>query len=419
MEQEYEVDKVTGKIEAMILFVTSIIDTHRKLQKERLSLYGRIKKSEYHEKQYEDIAYPMDRFCLALDNYFTLPKVIKKLRDKGIGIVGTARARRGWPPTLLNNIQQNTAEFNDFYHMVDDYGTLVAKWMDNGLVLCVSTLHRVGESICRKRKRPRVTVKNKNHVSKVWKDSSTAEIYIPQMIDDYNHWMGGVDLSDQRIAYYHPNLRCVRNWIPMFIQLMSIIRNNCYIVYRSHFKKEAQTHKDFLFEMINCLMKNAHKHYVPYISSDFQKSSPKTLSSPSDCQVSTRSSTKETNKLLERRKRLSTSPPTKRRRIEKSETMADVLRRFPSRTSMPIDKHIRTTTQSRGSCIMCTVEYYEKKLMNKRAKWNSEVKRTSSVCSHCTNNSENDTTCYLCKDHFRSFHTMDTTVYQNDQQKIS
>ena len=71
--------------------------------------------------------------------------------------------------------------------MFYDYGTLVAKWIDNGLVLYVSTLHRVGESICRKGKRPRVTVKNKNHLRKVWGDNSTSEIYIPQMIDYYNN----------------------------------------------------------------------------------------------------------------------------------------------------------------------------------------------------------------------------------------
>lgn len=205
----------------------------------------------------------------------------------------------------------------------------------------------------------------------------------------------------------------------MFIQLMSIIRNNSYIVYKSHFKKEAQTHKDFSFEMINCLMKNLHKQCVPYISSNLQNSSPETLSPAADCQVSTRSSTKENNKLLKQRKDYQPLRQQREDKSKKSETMTDVLNRFPSRTSMPLNKRIRAATQSRGSCIMCTVEYYEKKAMNKRAKWNCEVKRTSSVCSYCTKNSGNDTTCYFCKDHFRSFHTMDTTVYRNDQRKIS
>ena len=57
----------------------------------------------------------------------------------------------------------------------------------------------------------------------------------PYEIERYNSGMGGVDLSDQRISYYHPDLKCHRNWIPMFLQIMSIVRNNAYIVYCEHF----------------------------------------------------------------------------------------------------------------------------------------------------------------------------------------
>jgi len=56
----------------------------------------------------------------------------------------------------------------------------------------------------------------------VWDTKGTAEIYIPLLIDHYNHFMGGVDLADQRIAYYQQNLRCHRTWVPMFIQLLGI-----------------------------------------------------------------------------------------------------------------------------------------------------------------------------------------------------
>eukprot|EP00957_Ditylum_brightwellii_P063399 4812187-Ditylum_brightwellii.AAC.1 len=89
----------------------------------------------------------MDEFCLAMDNYFTLSKVIGKLRGIGVGIVGTSRARRGGPPKELSNITQQDANFNDFFWTIDKYGTLVARWMDNGLVLCVSTLHKVEEIV--------------------------------------------------------------------------------------------------------------------------------------------------------------------------------------------------------------------------------------------------------------------------------
>eukprot|EP00957_Ditylum_brightwellii_P181492 13824822-Ditylum_brightwellii.AAC.1 len=40
----------------------------------------------------------MEKFCVVMDNYFTLPHVIKHLRKHGIDVVGTARMRKGWPP---------------------------------------------------------------------------------------------------------------------------------------------------------------------------------------------------------------------------------------------------------------------------------------------------------------------------------
>ena len=137
--------------------------------------------------------------------------------------------------------------------------------MDNGLVFCVSTLYKVGKTIKRMRKRPRKTAKNKNHVDRVWGDQGKVQIYIPPLIDNYNYWMGGVDVSDQRIAYYQPNLRCRRNWIPMFIQILSLIRSNSYIVYKCGTKIKPMTHKKFTLEMIGKLMELAHKYMtIPY-----------------------------------------------------------------------------------------------------------------------------------------------------------
>eukprot|EP00957_Ditylum_brightwellii_P048141 3653957-Ditylum_brightwellii.AAC.1 len=89
----------------------------------------------------------MDQFCLAMDNYFTVPSVMNHLRDKGIGVAVTARARRGCPPPALQKVEQKECDFNAFRYLIDNDGTLFTKWMDNGLVLLVSTLHAVGNSI--------------------------------------------------------------------------------------------------------------------------------------------------------------------------------------------------------------------------------------------------------------------------------
>eukprot|EP00957_Ditylum_brightwellii_P047323 3595441-Ditylum_brightwellii.AAC.1 len=50
------------------------------------------------------------------------------------------------------------------------------------------------------RRHPRKTVKNKNQIGNIWGDKGKVDVYIPTTIDEYNHWMCGVDIVDQRIA---------------------------------------------------------------------------------------------------------------------------------------------------------------------------------------------------------------------------
>jgi hypothetical protein len=146
--QEYAASSTERKIKSMVKFITSTVDEFCALQKERFSKKTRAS----HAETEDDIE--MEIFCLGMDNYFTLPKVIQGLRDNGIGVVGTARFRKGWPPCALQQIQQKDCDFNEFRYLVDENGTLLARWMDNGLVFCVSTLHHVGTTIKIARKRP-------------------------------------------------------------------------------------------------------------------------------------------------------------------------------------------------------------------------------------------------------------------------
>ena len=62
------------------------------------------------------------------------------------------------------------------------------------------------------------------HIDELFGTEGQKMIWIPKLIDDYNHKMGGVDLVDQHIAYYQPNVQCQRNWIPLLVQVMGIIR---------------------------------------------------------------------------------------------------------------------------------------------------------------------------------------------------
>ncbi len=273
-EQEYQDDKALGKIDNMIMHLLSVIDRLKEKQQKRIKKkYTKISTRTNDVQSFESEP-SQQEFVIAMDNYFTLPKVIKKLRDKKIGVIGTARFRKNWPPTSLKNVSADKVDFNDFNWTVDENGTLVGRWMDNGLVLVVSTVHKIKKIVKRMRKKPRKTPKNKNHVDKIWGDKGAVFIFIPTMIDDYNHWMGGVDLTDQMIAYYHPDLRCLRNWVPMFIQVLSLIRTNSYHVYKKETVGEILSHKQFTLEMIKYLMSEALKHYLDESKKEVLKSTP-------------------------------------------------------------------------------------------------------------------------------------------------
>jgi Transposase IS4 len=167
------------------------------------------------------------QYVIAMDNYFTWPKVIEGLRLRNIAVVGTARAKRGWPPKEIKDVDD--ARFNTLYLLNDDLNFLTARWVDNNIVTMVSTLHTGEEIVTSSRKRPRATAVNRNHLNTVWGNEAKRSIAIPKMIDDYNHWMLGVDKCDQLIAYYRPELRCRRVWMPLFFQCLDIIRVNAYI----------------------------------------------------------------------------------------------------------------------------------------------------------------------------------------------
>lgn len=379
-KQEYKSDG-SGKIQSMILHLLKIIERLKQKQKRRIENHERATRNNMQATFSEEV---WQGHCLAMDNYFTLPKVIKTLRDIGVGIVGTARFKRNWPPVQLRESVLST--FNEFHWCVDEFGTLLGRWMDNSAVFCVSTLHKVGKVIKRTRKRPRVNGVNRNHVNKVWGKNGSAEIYIPSLIDDYNHWMGGVDLVDQRIAYYHPNMRCRRNWIPIFIQILSIIRNNSFCVHKSKLGKRALPHKEFTLQLIMSLMEKAHNTFV--------------VSKQSNPNASTRKRDAET---------VSNAGKRKQRRL----TMATLAAEFVNRNVLPKALHTRTAApnQRTGACVVCAMTYKQHRNNGEQVNYQKEVKRTNQVCAFCTNFGQNGKDCFLCAQHFACFHDTQQTVY--------
>jgi hypothetical protein len=125
-----------------------------------------------------------------MDNYFTQPVV-------------------SWP--LQEYKQIVDWRYNTLYKLPcekDNQQFLLMRWIDNGVVDMVSTVHTGRETIVKKRRKPRETSSNYPHVLTVFGNDWEKMIAIPGCIDDYNFTMNGVDKAYQLISYYRPRIRC-------------------------------------------------------------------------------------------------------------------------------------------------------------------------------------------------------------------
>ena len=297
--------------------------------------------------------------------------------------------------------------FNECYYTIDNNGILLTRWMDNNLVFMVSTCHQIGSNRLVNRKKPRLNQVNKGHVEKVWGDKGSKMIHIPSMVDDYNHWMGGVDLADQRIANYHPDIRCHRTWIPIFLQCLSIMRNNMFLVFKRYHDdrnpKKKLKQKDFVLEMVSVLMKkaeNARKQnlhlpplFIDPISLDFSSplfNSQSTTTSVPNSQLSVRPRSSRASRTAAPSK----VPP----RIKKSTQIS--LHSFQKRLHLPLSLHISSTKgNKRSRCVYCSIKYQERDEddVGRQTQWTGSVSRTQCKCNYCG--------VFLCSKHFDSFHS--------------
>ena len=211
------------------------------------------------------------------------------------------------------------------------------------------------------------------------------------MIDDYNHWMLGIDVSDQQISYYHPNLRCQRNWIPMFLQTVSMTRNNIYVAHTQDVsEKERKPQRDVALEIIGVLMENAI--YWDAIGKTEELR----------CRINSRTKKRIMMNAEKRSKKL---VGVKRRRYNLPVTF------FPNRLMKANGyDHKRATAEKRGTCVVCAINAKKQRMAMDNGSGDEDgsiatVKRATATHHICETCSSEDTVCYVCKKHWKEFHT--------------
>ena len=118
--------------------------------------------------------------CLYVDNYYTSPTLFAELYRQNTGACGTARYRKGIPQEFKRaQVKKKGDKF------VMNNGTLLAvKFKDRRVFQMLSSVHSIAD----------VEV-GRNH------PGTGRPITKPEIVHDYNKFMGAVDRCDQMVAY--------------------------------------------------------------------------------------------------------------------------------------------------------------------------------------------------------------------------
>ena len=193
-----------------------------------------------------------------MDNFFSSINLAKRLREKGLCMIGTARSnRKYWPESLksLKTLQKSMSRGDSRSVMVDGVECVV--WMDNKAVALINNITTPGAS---------TQVLRRN------KDGSRTEVPCPESVKHYNKYMGGVDVFDSRRKTYSFSRKSRKWWHRLFYFLVDAAITNSYILYKETRGTKRLTQKEFVLQLVEHLMsfhssrKRASNHDGPTAS---------------------------------------------------------------------------------------------------------------------------------------------------------
>ena len=188
-------------------------------------------------------------FCLFLDNLFLNINVSHALLALNICCTGTTRKNAlGFPQWLIKLKEYNRGlVWNSTLAQVEGY-TLCFLWQDNNAVLGMTTAFRLkDETIWSYRKRPAPTSTNAHILRPVFGDLVRKWLQIPLAIDQYNHYMGGVDVADQlrkNMTVHRPWE--ARIWRPLWYYILDTCLVNSYLIHKGKSEDPGKrAHREF------------------------------------------------------------------------------------------------------------------------------------------------------------------------------
>ena len=160
----------------------------------------------------------ISNYHIVMDNYFTRPALLRRLSAMGVAVTRTVKANRMENAPLRDVVEMNREKCGSLDVVTDVSSNIAAVlWKDNKVVNAISTFNG---------KQPIQQVKRYCYCEK-WRVNNEQ----PNIKNQYNMSMGGVDHVDQNISAYMISLRAKRWWWPLFRFVVDVAVINAYQIY--------------------------------------------------------------------------------------------------------------------------------------------------------------------------------------------
>nr|XP_023020600.1 piggyBac transposable element-derived protein 3-like [Leptinotarsa decemlineata] len=155
-----------------------------------------------------------------LDNLLTSIQLFNFLRINGYSGTGTIRDNRiPKQCPLKSKAELKKTPRGTFDHCIaKDVGIILARWVDNSIVTAASTSYGV---------QPTCNVKRYSQT-----DKKVIEVSRPNLIGQYDNFMGGTDQMDENLGRYRISIRGKKWWWCIFTWMIDVAIINAWILRR-------------------------------------------------------------------------------------------------------------------------------------------------------------------------------------------
>ncbi|XP_037826738.1 piggyBac transposable element-derived protein 3-like [Lucilia sericata] len=191
------------------------------------------------------------------DNYYTSVPLMVYLRTQGIYSIGTVRRPR-LPLCKLSQKFANRGDSEEYVGTFHGIDVTTVAWNDNKVVTMASTMAGVKPYISSDGQTPKDTPTIERYNKK---KKEMESIQCPNIVHEYNKYMGGVDLLDSSLGRSHIRIKS-RKWTSrLFYHMCDIAIINAWILYKRHHVETNNVEPqkvlhEFVSEVAHCLTKS-------------------------------------------------------------------------------------------------------------------------------------------------------------------